>query len=68
MQVKATTSFSGMTISMARGEVIDTASISDDVLADLLQAGYVEEVKAPKATQKKVASKGANNESKRNHN
>lgn len=57
MQVKATVSFSG-TISLAKGDVIDSASISKEVLADLLQAGYIKEIKETKA-EKKVASKGA---------
>ena len=59
MKVKAKVSFSGL-VSMAAG---DTAVITDDViLQDLLQAGYVEAVKAatkeaPADESKRVRSK-----------
>ena len=59
MKVKAKVSFSGL-VSMAAG---DTAVITDDaILQDLLQAGYVEAVKAaakeaPTDESKRVRSK-----------
>lgn len=53
---KALKSFSGA-VSMRRGEV--KAITDKTVVADLLRAGYIEEVKepAPKQPQKKTANK-----------
>lgn len=55
MKVKARVSFCGV-VSMRMGEVRD---ITDKpVLTDLLNAGYIEEVKEEKKTVKKTVEKG----------
>ena len=54
MLIKAKVSFAGIE-TMAAGE---TREVCEEVAADLLRAGYVVEVKAGKAKNKKAVSEG----------